>query len=54
MNYLKIILLALPIALSLIGLLMFKYYKWFRILAFYTEVKYDEAEYVYIEGSDSF
>ena len=46
--------LILPVALSLIGLLLLKYYKWFRVLVFCKEVNYEDADYVYIEGSDNF
>lgn len=50
-DWVKSILLIIPIIGSIVGLLLLKYFKSVRVAAFYKDVGYDEADYVFIEGT---
>ena len=54
-NYPKAIFFAILMAISLVGLLLLKYYHSFRVKLFYTEIEWgevDQASHVFIKGTD--
>lgn len=51
-DWLKSCLIIIPLICSFVGLLLIKYYKIFRVRFFYKDSPYEEATYVFIEGSE--